>query len=108
MFKTLLGQAYPNVTLFAELELEDGVQLWANGPYFAKANVGATEPKGSGYYFWWGDTVGYEQVGGKWVSVKDGSAIARQMAELYACGAYERIYVKVNPRVTVCYYRLKD
>ena len=36
------------------------------------------------------------------------STIARQMAELYACGAYERIYVKVNPRVTVCYYRLKD
>ena len=30
------------------------------------------------------------------------------MAELYACGAYERIYVKVNPRVTICYYRLKD
>ena len=36
------------------------------------------------------------------------STIARQMAELYACGAYERIYVKVSPRVTVCYYRLKD
>ena len=36
------------------------------------------------------------------------STIARQMAELYACGAYERVYIKVNPRVTVCYYRLKD
>ena len=36
------------------------------------------------------------------------STIARQMAELYASGAYERIYVKVNPRVTICYYRLKD
>ena len=36
------------------------------------------------------------------------STIARQMAELYANGAYERIYIKVNPRVTVCYYRLKD
>ena len=36
------------------------------------------------------------------------STIARQMAELYANGAYERIYVKVNPRVTICYYRLKD
>ena len=34
--------------------------------------------------------------------------IAGQMAELYACGAYERIYVKVGPRVTICYYRLKD
>ena len=34
------------------------------------------------------------------------STIARQMAELYASGAYERIYVKVNPRVMICYYRL--
>ena len=36
------------------------------------------------------------------------STIARQMAELYAGGAYERIYVKVSQRVTICYYRLKD
>ena len=36
------------------------------------------------------------------------STIARQMAELYANGAYERIYIKVSPKVTVCYYRLKD
>ena len=36
------------------------------------------------------------------------STIARQMAELYANGAYERIYVKASPRVTICYYRLKD
>ena len=35
------------------------------------------------------------------------STIARQMAELYASGAYERIYVKVSPRVSICYYRLK-
>ena len=36
------------------------------------------------------------------------STIARRMVELYASGAYERIYVKVSPKVTVCYYRLKD
>ena len=36
------------------------------------------------------------------------STIARQMAELYESGAYERIYVKVGPKVTICYYRLKD
>ena len=36
------------------------------------------------------------------------STIARRMAGLYASGAYERIYVKVSPRVTICYYRLKD
>ena len=36
------------------------------------------------------------------------STIARRMVGLYASGAYERIYVKVSPRVTICYYRLKD
>ena len=36
------------------------------------------------------------------------STIARRMTGLYASGAYERIYVKVSPRVTICYYRLKD
>ena len=36
------------------------------------------------------------------------STIARRMVGLYASGAYERIYVKVSSKVTVCYYRLKD
>ena len=36
------------------------------------------------------------------------STIARQMAELYANGAYERIYIKVSPKVSICYYRLKN
>ena len=36
------------------------------------------------------------------------STIARRMAGLYASGAYERIYVKVSPRVTICYYCLED
>ena len=36
------------------------------------------------------------------------STIARQMAELYANGAYERVCVKVSPKVVICYYRLKD
>ena len=35
------------------------VQLWANGPYWATTNIGAGEPWESGYYFWWGDTIGY-------------------------------------------------
>ena len=37
----------------------EGVQLWANGPYWASCNVGATKPEEFGYLFWWGDTVGY-------------------------------------------------
>ena len=43
-----------------------GVQLWAGGPYWAECNVGASEPEECGYYFWWGDTVGYTRSGGTW------------------------------------------
>jgi len=43
-----------------------GVQLWENGPYWAGCNVGATKPEECGYYFWWGDTVGYTREGGTW------------------------------------------
>ncbi len=43
-----------------------GVQLWENGPYWAECNVGATKPEEYGYYFWWGDTVGYTPSGGTW------------------------------------------
>ena len=50
-----------------------GVQLWENGPYWAECNVGATQPEEYGYYFWWGDTVGYKRNASNngWVSVKD-------------------------------------
>jgi len=53
-----------------------GVQLWENGPYWAECNVGASKPEENGYYFWWGDTVGYERnsTNDGWISVKDGSA----------------------------------
>ena len=50
-----------------------GVQLWENGPYWAKCNVGATKPEEYGYYFWWGDTVGYRRENGAWVA-SDGSS----------------------------------
>ena len=43
-----------------------GVQLWEGGPYWAECNVGATKPEEYGYYFWWGDTVGYKRSGGTW------------------------------------------
>ena len=45
-----------------------GVQLWENGPYWAECNLGASEPEEHGYYFWWGDTVGYTRSGGTWYS----------------------------------------
>ncbi len=50
-----------------------GVQLWEGGPYWAETNIGAEEPWESGYYFWWGDTIGYKREGNSWVA-SDGSA----------------------------------
>ena len=49
-----------------------GVQLWENGPYWAECNVGATKPEEYGYYFWWGDTVGYKFGGGTLSELGDG------------------------------------
>ena len=37
------------------------VQLWADGPYWATSNIGATKPEEAGWYFWWGDTAGYKR-----------------------------------------------
>ena len=37
------------------------VQLWEGGPYWADTNIGAERPYEFGYYFWWGDTVGYKR-----------------------------------------------
>lgn len=48
------------------------VQLWEDGPYWATRNIGANEPWEYGYYFWWGDIVGYKKENGKWVA-SDGS-----------------------------------
>ena len=42
------------------------VQLWEGGPYWATTNIGAEKPEDYGYYFWWGDTVGYTRSGGTW------------------------------------------
>ena len=48
------------------------VQLWKDGPYWADRNIGAENPWDSGYYFWWGDTIGYERKNDRWVA-SDGS-----------------------------------
>ncbi len=53
--------------------LHDKVQLWANGPYWASTNIGAENPEDYGYYFWWGDTIGYKRENDKWVAT-DGSS----------------------------------
>ncbi|MBQ3340851.1 MAG: protein kinase [Kiritimatiellae bacterium] len=49
------------------------VQLWEGGPYWADRNIGAENPWDYGYYFWWGDTVGYKRVNDAWVA-SDGSS----------------------------------
>jgi uncharacterized repeat protein (TIGR02543 family) len=56
----------------APADAHDKVQLWEGGPYWATTNIGAEEPWESGYYFWWGDTVGYKRENDKWVA-SDGS-----------------------------------
>ena len=54
------------------ITLLGGVQLWEGGPFFAECNVGAEKPEEYGWYFWWGDTVGYKRNGTQWDAV-DGS-----------------------------------
>ena len=44
------------------------VQLWEGGPYWATTNIGAEKPEDYGYYFWWGDTMGYKREGNSWVA----------------------------------------
>lgn len=48
------------------------VQLWEGGPYWSECNVGAAQSEDTGYYFMWGDTMGYKRVGNQWDAV-DGS-----------------------------------
>lgn len=54
-------------------DAHDKVQLWDGGPYWATTNIGAKKPEDSGFYFWWGDTVGYKRENDKWVA-SDGLA----------------------------------
>ena len=64
----------------------DAVQLWEGGPYFATCNVGASSPEEYGYYFWWGDTVGYEWTGSQFNAV-DGSSSGFSFTYTSAAGA---------------------
>ena len=73
--KTDLGQVtYDNMVMRVTVgPLHDKVQLWEGGPYWADTNIGAENPEDYGYYFWWGDTVGYKRENNKWVAT-DGSS----------------------------------
>ena len=65
------------------------VQLWDGGPYWATTNVGAEEPWEYGYYFWWGDTVGYKRENDAWVT-SDGVIDQNGFASYYWWRTYER------------------
>jgi len=59
------GVDIPNAILGCQAgRAVSGTQLWPDGPYWACWNVGAAVEKDAGYYFSWGDTNGYECVGG--------------------------------------------
>ncbi len=63
-----------NIVTAVELGGEhDKVQLWEGGPYWATKNIGAEKPEDYGYYFWWGDTIGYKRENDQWVA-SDGSS----------------------------------
>lgn len=69
-----LGEGtYRDVVMWVTLNVRGRVQLWEGGPYWAETNIGAEKPWESGYYFWWGDTVGYKRENNKWVAT-DGSS----------------------------------
>ncbi len=72
--KADLGQVtYDNMVMRVTVIDHDMVQLWEGGPYWADTNIGAENPEDYGYYFWWGDTVGYKREDNKWVAT-DGSS----------------------------------
>jgi hypothetical protein len=64
---------YTNMIVRVTFDAHEKVQLWEGGPYWATTNIGAEEPEDYGYYFWWGDTVGYKREGNAWVAT-DGSS----------------------------------
>ena len=68
-----LGEVrYTNMVVRVTILGHEKVQLWKGGPYWATMNIGAEKPEDYGYYFWWGDTVGYKRENDKWVA-SDGS-----------------------------------
>ena len=69
------GRSATTLTLYAKWTPSDAcgmVRLWTGGPFWATVNVGADEPWDYGWYFWWGDTVGYSRDNDAWVA-SDGS-----------------------------------
>jgi hypothetical protein len=65
---------YSNMIVRVTLaKVREKVQLWEDGPYWATTNIGAENPEDYGWYFWWGDIVGYKRENNTWVA-SDGSS----------------------------------
>lgn len=64
---------YNDMIVRVALCAHNKVQLWKDGPYWAETNIGADEPWEYGWYFWWGDTIGYRWENNAWVA-NDGSS----------------------------------
>jgi len=64
---------YTNMVVRVTFDTHEKVPLWEDGPYWATMNIGAEKPEDYGYYFWWGDTVGYKRENNAWVAT-DGSS----------------------------------
>ena len=72
--KADLGQvSYDNMVVRVTTR-RSKAQLWEGGPYWADTNIGAENPEDYGYYFWWGDTVGYKRKNNKWVATDSSSS----------------------------------
>jgi hypothetical protein len=66
--KADLGEVrYTNMVVRVIID-RGNVQLWEGGPYWATTNIGAEKPEDYGYYFWWGDRVGYKRENDKWIT----------------------------------------
>ena len=64
---------YSEYSTTLHVDSHNKVQLWEGGPYWATTNIGAENPEDYGYYFWWGDVVGYKWENNAWVT-SDGSS----------------------------------
>ena len=75
-------QICSNMVIRVNIVEIDKVKLWADGPYWATRNIGAENPEDCGYYFWWGDTVGYKWEIKQWVP-SDGSPFGSMFTPAY-------------------------
>ena len=87
--KTVLALGAIFLWSFAGFATEhEGVQLWENGPLWAQTNIGANSPTEAGYYFWWGDTLGYKWQNNQWVASDNSVSGFSFSAE--NCSTYEK------------------